>query len=484
MAHADPPGAVQSSTPPRSDATAVEQSRPGVELTLAALATAALAYSLLQTMVSPALPTIQAAFGAPTSEVAWILTGYLLSAAVATPILGRLGDLHGRRRMMIAALLGLAVGSLISALAPSLPIMIFGRVVQGVGAGVFPIAFGIIRDEFPAERVPGAIGLVSALLGLGAGLGVVLSGVIIENLDYHWLFWIPLVMILLALATIWIAVPESPTRVSGSVNWRGAILLSFGLVGILLAVTKTTTWGWGSPKTLGVLAAGAAFLVGWVFAEWRSDDPLVDMRMMARRGVWATNLAAISLGVGMLTAFVLLPQLAQVPIRSGFGFGLTVTEAGLFLLPMATAVLALSLVAGKVEARFGSKAALIAGASFTMAACALLLLRHDAKLPIYVASGLLGVGIGLAFAAMANLIVQSVSPSQTGVATGMNAVARSLGGAFGGQIAATFLTTSAGSDGLPTIAGFNHGFILGLLACAVAIAAAVAIPRRPNGREI
>jgi EmrB/QacA subfamily drug resistance transporter len=452
-------------------------------LTLAVLAVSALAYSLLQSLVSPALPTIQHALGASESGVAWLLTAYLLSAAVATPILGRLGDIKGKRRILIVCLVGLAVGSLIAAIATSLPLMILGRVIQGLGGGVFPLAFGIIRDEFPREKVPGSIGLVSALLGLGGGLGVVLAGVIVENLNYHWLFWIPLIVILVALVATVVAVPESPVRAPASVNWLGAALLSIGLVAVLLAVSETSTWGWGSPKTLGLIAFGLVVLAIWVRVELRSRNPLVDMRMMAVRGVWTTNVVAVLLGVGMLTAFVLIPQFVEAPPQAGFGFGSGVTAAGLFLLPMALVMLGVGAVAGRVEARFGSKFAVMAGSAFTLSAYVLLLVAHDSKLPIYLASALLGVGIGLAFAAMANLIVQAVPPAQTGVATGMNTVARSVGAAFGGQLAATFLAGSVGASGIPQVSGFNQAFLMAIIACLGALFFGALAPGRPR-REL
>jgi EmrB/QacA subfamily drug resistance transporter len=448
---------------------------------LAVLSLAALSFALLQSMVAPALPTIQHDLGASENGVAWLLTGYLLSAAVATPILGRLGDRHGKRRIMLVSLSGLAIGCLLAALATSLPVMIAGRVIQGVGGGVFPLAFGIIRDEFPAERVPGSIGLVSALLGLGGGIGVVLAGVIVEGLDYHWLFWVPLAMVLVALVVSYLAVPESPRRAPGRINWMGAFLMSVGLVAVLLAVSQTTSWGWISAKTLGVGAFGLIFLYLWVLSDLSSTDPLVDMRMMSIRGVWATNLVAVMIGASMLTGFVLIPQFVQVPPAAGFGFGADVTAAGLFLLPMALVMLVVGALAGRVEARFGSRAAVIAGSAFTTASFVIMLAFHDHRLPIYVASAILGIGIGLAFAAMANLIVQAVPHEQTGVATGMNTVARSLGMAFGGQIAATFIAEHSGPSGLPSVAGFDQAFQLAIVAGILALLAALAVPRRRSG---
>ena len=180
----------QSAAPRRSTPT----------VTLAVLSLGAISYSLLQSLVAPALPDIQEATGASASAVSWILTSYLHAASVATPILGRLGDIHGKERVLFWVLVALAVGTLLSAVASSLPLLIAGRVIQGAAGGIFPLAFAILRDEFPRERVAGAIGMMSSLLGIGGGLGVVLAGVIVDNLSYHWLFWIPLVAIVLSAA--------------------------------------------------------------------------------------------------------------------------------------------------------------------------------------------------------------------------------------------------------------------------------------------
>ncbi|MEA2282516.1 MAG: hypothetical protein QOK21_3123 [Solirubrobacteraceae bacterium] len=460
---------------------APERSHPNV--TLATLALAGLAFALLQSLVSPALPTIQHDLGASASGATWILTAYLLSAGVATPILGRLGDIHGKRRIIIVALVGLAAGTFLAAIAQTIGLLIAARVIQGIGGGIFPLAFGIIRDEFPREKVAGSIGLMSALLGLGAGVGIVLAGVIVEHLDYHWLFWLPLIGILVALAGVVRFVPESPYRAPGRVDWLSAALMAVGLSAILLAVSETTTWGWGSAKTLGLLAAGLAVCAVWVLAELHTEHPLVDMRVMAIRGVWTTNLVAALLGAGMFCSFVLVPQFTETPKATGFGYGASVIGAGLFLLPSAVLMLVFGSVAGALERRVGSKPPVVAGAAFALASFVVLLAGHDTKALVYVACGLLGIGVGLAFAAMANLIVGAVSPEQTGVATGMNTVARSLGGAFGGQIAATFIADSVTPRGLPTIEGFDHGFMVAIIALALAVLAALLIPTTSRRRR-
>jgi EmrB/QacA subfamily drug resistance transporter len=450
---------------------------------LAVLSLGGIAYSLLQSLVVPALPQIQQSLHTSESAIGWVLTAFLLSASVATPIVGRLGDMYGKERLLIIVLLLLAFGTLISAIASSLWLMLLGRVIQGIGGGIFPLAFSIIRDELPSERVPGAIGLVSSLLGIGGGAGVVFAGVVTQNLSYHWLFWFPLAAILITAYLTWRHIPESPVKTPAQVNYRAAALMTAGISAVLLGITQTSSWGWGSPKTLGLLALGAVLIAAWIRAELRSREPLVDMRMMAIRGVWTTNAVAFLIGVGMYSSFVLIPELVQEPASTGYGFGASPTAAGLFLLPATIAVTAMGQMAGIFERRIGSRGALIGGAMFAVASYAMLVVDRSHAPEIYVAAGLLGVGIGLSFSAMANLIVQNVRQEQTGVATGMNAVTRTLGGAFGGQLAATLLAGSVGAAGIPSSSGFTLSFLMCLVAVAGALGLAIAVPRRSASED-
>jgi len=456
-------------------------SNPSPRIILAVLSLGGISYALLQSLVVPALPQIQQSLHTTESAVGWVLTAYLLSASVATPIIGRLGDMYGKERLLMIVLLMLAFGTLISAIASSLWLMLAGRVIQGAGGGIFPLAFSIIRDEFPNERVPGSIGLVSSLLGIGGGAGVVFAGIVIEHLSYHWLFWIPLALILLTAYLTWRYIPESPVKTPAHINYRAAALMTAGISGVLLAITETSTWGWGSPKTLILLAIGMVLIAAWVREELRSREPLVDMRMMMIRGVWTTNTVAFLIGVGMYSSFVLLPELVQEPTSTGYGFGASVTVAGLFLLPSTIAIVVVGQMAGLLERRIGSRGALIWGTLFALACYALLVADRGQEADIFVAAGLLGIGIGLSFSAMANLIVQNVRREQTGVATGMNAVTRTLGGAFGGQLAATLLASNLGAGGHPTSSGFTLSFLMCLIALAGALGFALAVPRRSAG---
>jgi len=462
--------------------TSTTSDRTHPNLILAVLSLGGIAYAMLSSSVVPALPTIERALHTNETGITWLLTAYLLSASVGTAILGRLGDMYGKERLLLITLLILAAGTLLAALSSSLALIIAGRFIQGASGGIFPLAFGIVRDEFPRERVAGSIGLLSSILGVGAGAGIVLSGVIVEHLNYHWLFWIPLVATLIAAVATWRFIPESPVRIEGRINWLAAALMTIGISTTLLAISETTTWGWGSPKTVGLILVGLAFSAVWIAVEVRSATPLIDMTMMRIRGVWTTNLAAFLLGGGMYASFLVFPQFAQLPKSTGFGFGASVVVSGLYLLPSTAGMTILGMYAGRISQRFGSRAALLAGTVFTTASFALLTFAHAHPIDLLVAAGLLGVGMGLAFAALGNLIVQAVASEQTGVASGMNTVMRTLGGALGGQLSATFIAAHT-AHGQPTVTGFTETFLVSTGFLLVCLLAGVLVPGRGGGRR-
>jgi EmrB/QacA subfamily drug resistance transporter len=462
-------------------AHASEASRPGVILTVLALGGAA--YALLQSLVVPALPVLQRDLHTTPAGVAWVFTAYLLAASVVTPIAGRLGDMFGKKRTLVVALAGLALGSLLAAVVHTLALMIVARTIQGLGGAIFPLAFGIVRDEFPRPRVAGAIALISGILGIGGGLGIVLAGPILSGLSYHWLFWIPLIVTAIsAVATVFL-IPESPVRAAGNVHWLGAALLSIWLVGALVAVSEAPTWRWGSPKTLGLLAGSAIVAAVWIWAEARAVHPLVDMRMMRLPGVWTTNLAALLLGFGMYSAFILIPQFVQEPRSTGYGLGASVSQAGFYLVPTTIALLIFSPIGGRLSAVVGSKVPLVAGSGVTMLSF-IVLAMAGSSWEIYVAAALMGIGVGFAFAALANLIVEAVRPDQTGVASGMNTIVRTIGGAIGAEIAASLLSANV-HGGLPDKHGYTLTFVMCAVVLAVGVLASIAVPgRRKSGAAV
>jgi EmrB/QacA subfamily drug resistance transporter len=453
-------------------------------LTFAVLAMGGAAYALLQSLVAPALPDIQRELHTSATSATWVLTAYLLSASVVTPIAGRLGDMFGKARTLVIALSVLAFGTLVAALAQDVTVLIVGRVIQGAGGAVFPLAFGIIRDEFPRERVATGIALISAILGIGGGLGIVLAGPIIDALSYHWLFWFPLIPVVASTVLAILFVPESPVKVPGRINWTGAMLLSTWLVCGLLGVSQGAQWGWGDPRVLGLFAAALVGCVLWVRNEWAAPEPLVDMRMMRLRGVWTVNVAAFLIGAGMFSSFVLIPQFVEEPSAAGFGFAATVTQAGLFLVPSTVMMLVVSPLAGRLANRVGSRVPLVLGALACTVSFSFLAAAHDHPWEIYVAATILGIGIGLAFASLANLIVEAVPPGQTGVATGMNTVMRSLGGSVGGQVGASIIAGSVAASGLPTEHAFTLAFAFAAVVCAGSVVSALAVPAPGRRRAV
>lgn len=445
-------------------------------LTLAVLATVVASFSMLQSLVSPALPVIQHDLHTSASTVTWVFTALLLSVSVATPLLGRIGDMYGKERTLLIGLIALVIGCLLAALAPSIGVLIVARVIQGVGGAVFPLSFGIIRDEFPAERVPSMVGVVSAIIGAGGGLGIVLAGPIVQALGWRWLFWIPMVVIALAAVMVRRYVPESPNKVPGRIDWFAATLLSGWLVTLLLPLSAGPSWGWSSLLTIGLFAAAAVLFAAWITVELRSRNPLIDMRMMRLPAVWTTNLVALLFGAAMYAVYAFIPQFMQIPRIAGFGFGSSVTQAGLLMVPMLITMSVFGSLSGPLAPWFGVKSQVVWGSALSLVASLTFAEFHDKPWQVALSTALFGVGLGLAYASMTSLIVQSVPREQTGAATGMNANIRTIGGSIGTALASSIITGHLQPTGLPAEAGYTDTFLLLSTFTAAAVLLALMIP--------
>ncbi|MEU8238446.1 MFS transporter [Actinoplanes missouriensis] len=448
----------------------------GGNLLVLYLALGGLAFAVLQSLVSPALSTIGHELNASTSDVSWVVTAYLLSASVLTPILGRLGDIAGKRKVLIGVLATLAAGTVVAALAPNLAMLIVGRILQGAAGAILPLSIGMVRDELPREKVATTVGLISAIFGVGAGVGIVAAGPIVEHLSWHWLFWLPLVLVVIALAGAIFGMKESPVRTPGKLDVLGATILSVSLVALLLAISKGQAWGWGEPKTIGLLALGAVGLIVFVLVELRVKEPLIDMKLMKIRGVWATDLVALILGFAMFGTFLLVPTLLQLPEATGYGFGKSVSQAGLFLLPTVVMMVFFGPVAGILNRKYGPKLPMFLGAIFVVVAFTIPALGHGAIWQVLASGILTGAGIGFAFAAMSNAIIESVPAAQTGEATSVNTIARTIGSSIGTAVVAAVITSNTTPQGLPTDAAFTNGFWVCAGVAVLAVVAALALP--------
>jgi len=446
------------------------------ELTFVLLASATAAFSMLQSLLSPVLATLEQDLHTTRAAVSWVLIAWLLSAAVATPILGKVGDMIGKSRTLSIALGATIIGSLVAAVAPDIGWVIVGRVIQGLGGAVFPLAFGIIRDEFPDERVPSAVGVISAIIAVGGGIGTTLAGPIVDFLGWRFLFWLPMAVFILIAVIAHFTIPESPHRSGGRINWLAAFLLAGWLVALLLPISQGTQWGWASPTVIGLVALAVLLFALWLVVEFRTTNPFIDMQVMRLTAVWTTNLVAFLLGASMFATYAFLPQLLQIPASTGYGLGASVSQAGLYMLPMLIGMAITGMMSGPLSRSMGFRAQLAWGSGLIALACLGISTIHASLWPIAAWGGVFGIGLGLAYAALTSVIVQSVPAEQTGVATGMNANIRTIGGAIGTAVMTAIVTADRGTDGLPAEHGFTLGFFVFAAIAAIAVIVSLRIP--------
>jgi MFS family permease len=442
-------------------------------ITFAVLSISVSSFVLLQSLTIPVLARIQAEMGTDQTTVTWVLTAYLLSASICTPLLGRIGDVVGKRKMLVVTLVALSVGSLAAALAPSVGWLIAARVLQGAGGGVLPLSFGIIRDEF-RERMNGALSVLMSFTAVGFGVGIVIAGPIVDSLGYAWLFLLPMIATAVAASAALLFVPDSPVRTPARLPVTPAVLLAAWLVALLLALSEGNQWGWTSPRILGLFVTAALLLAAWVLVEQRVPVPMIDMDMMRLRGVWTTNVVAGCVGFGMFASFGFLPQLLQTPRAAGYGFGASITESGQLLLPSAVASFLVGFMTARLVAGFGARRVIMTGLVVTGASFVAVGLWHDQTWQLYLATTVQGIGSGLVFSSLAGVVVTSVPAHQTGVASGMNANIRTIGGSIGAAGMAGIVTARIGPAGYPVESGYTIGFcVLGIVMALAAFAAAL-----------
>ena len=457
-----------------ADVRSAESQHPNRVLAVLMLACAS--FALAQTLVVPAVPGIAAHVGTSTATASWVLTGFLLSASVATPIVGKLGDLHGKGRVLAIVLLIFSLAGVVNAFADSIGVLIAGRLAQGVAGGVFPLAYGIIRDTFPRARVPGALGLVSAVFGIGGGIGLPLSGLILDHLNISWIFWLN-VLALPAAAAAYRVIPASPPVPKSRIDWVGAVLLSAALTFVLLGVTQAGGWGWGSPRTVGLIGLGLLVFALWMWVETRVTAPLIHMGVLRRPAVAATNLVGLMVGFAMFGSFLAIPQFAQAAGRAGYGFGFTVTAAGFLLVPVAAAELLAGTYAGRLEARFGSRTVLGAGALLLTATFTTMAFAHEHPWQFVAAGVLFGNGLTLCLASMANVMVNSVAQSEVGIATGINTVTRTVGVRSARRSLPRCCTHVLPGTEVPSEGAYTAVFACSAAASVLAFAATLLVPR-------
>lgn len=470
----------QHPTARRPVASGPRQSTPGRAVAVIGVLMAGIfAYQMLEQMLAPALPLIQQQLGTSTAAIAWVLTGVLLSGAVATPLIGRLADIRDKRHVLLATLAVVALGTLISAVAPSLVVLVVGQLLQGAGLGIVPLAIGIIRDTQPPGRAKSGNGLIIGTAGPAFIVGTLIAGPIVAHLFYTWLFWIPLIVLVLALAVAWWFVPSCPPETcAGRIDLAGATLLGVALAVLLAGLTLAPDSGWASAGFLVPLAVALVLLAAFVVVELRVPEPLVDLHLLAGRTVLLVCLISFAIGFASFAVLLILPKIVELPAATGYGLGSTVTFAGLLFVPLGAAAAVLGPLTGRLERLMGSRAVMVLAMAAVAASCLVLFAGRE-PWALAVASLLTGIGQGLGLTAVMNIVVASVPAQRVGAVSGIAFVLKSVGGTFGAQLGASILAADViPGTTAPTWGALGAAFWLSAAVGIVATLLSFGLPRR------
>jgi MFS family permease len=444
-----------------------------------ALVLATLVTSIISSLGAPLIPTVARHYHESLSSAQWSLTVTLLVGAASSPVLGRLGDGPRRRLTMVGGLAVSTAGAVVAALAGSLEVLVVGRGLQGFGLGLVPLAMATARDELPRAKVPPMIALLSVSAAAGVGAGYPLSGLIAEWWGLAGAFWFGAIVCGLALLAVAAFVPSSVGRgTANRLDWLGAGLLAAALVTALIGVAEGTDWGWGSPAIIGLLVAGVVLSAVWAGQQLRVENPLVQLRLLRHPSVLTGDACAVVLGVAMYMTLSGVTEFVQTPRSEGFGFSASAVVAGLVLIPLSVLMLSGSRILPTLVGRLGTRAVLTLGCLVVTLACAFFAVFHDALWQAFVMMAVLGAGLGITFAALPGLIVQSVPARETGSAMGFYQVARYVGFSMGSALTATILAAHVAGNGEPTVTGYTTVLWIATGVCAAAGAMAWFLPTR------
>ena len=455
-------------------------------LTVAALCFGGLMAALTQTMVIPIQGELPRLLDSTASNTAWVVTITLLCAAITMPISGRLADLFGKQRVLVVSTVILIVGSVVSALSSTLAPMLVGRGLQGLAMGFIPVGIALLREVVPAHLASTAVAAMSATLGVGGAIGLPLSAWIVQVGNWHALFWVSAVVATLVLVAVLTVVPHVHDATPGHFDLPGAVGVAVGLTVVLVGISKGSTWGWGSGRTLGFLVVGILVLLAWGAFELRTSEPLVDLRSTARLPVLLTNLAAVAIGMGMMAQAIVMPQLLQLPGTLDYGLGQTILQTGLWMAPGGLMMLLFAPVSSRLMDTIGPKVTLMIGATVLGLGYLVAFALMSAPWQLMIATIVISIGVGIGYAAMPTLVLDATPAREAGSAVGVNTLMRSLGTTIASALMGTLLTSSTTSLGpvdVPTEGAFQLCFIIGAVAAFVGVAITAAIPRGPKARR-
>ncbi|WP_200954544.1 MULTISPECIES: MFS transporter [unclassified Nocardioides] len=455
---------------------------PGAPLlTVVVLCFGGLVAALTQTMVIPIQGELGQLLGTTEANASWVVTVTLVAGAIAMPIAGRLGDLFGKQRVLAISAGLLVLGSLVCALSSTLVPMLAGRLLQGLAMGFIPVGIALMREVTPPRLTATGIAAMSATLGVGGAIGLPLSAWIVQDFSWHALFWVSTVLAAVVALAVVVLVPHVRDAVPGRFDAVGAIGLAVGLVALLVAVSKGNEWGWAHGRTIGLAIAGVVVLLAWGSYELRVSDPLCDLRVSARRPVLLTNVAAVAIGFGMMAQAIVVPRLLLTPVETGYGLGQTLLATGLWLAPGGLVMMAFSPVSGRLIGLLGARITLMIGGTVLGLGYLFAVFLTDAPWQLMVANGITSAGVGIGYAAMPTLILESVPLAEAGSAVGINGLMRSIGTSVSAAVMVAILTATTvdlGGHALPSAEAFRICFIVGAVAAFLGVFLAALVPRR------
>ena len=440
----------------------------------------ALVVSMAQTLLIPVLSTLPADLHTSAGNVEWLLTSTLLVAAVAVPVMGRLGDMFGKRRILLVALGTLFAGSLVTALTSNVTLLIIGRGIQGLSAAAIPLGISLLSSLMPREKAGSAIAVVSAMLGVGGALGLPLAGLLVEHFDFHILFWITCIGGLIAFVGVLISVPEAPSRSGGRVDFVGTALLAAALVALLLPLAEGSNWGWGSPAVVILLVAAVVLLGVLGRYELRTRDPLIDLVSLRRRPLVLTNLASMLFGFALFASLLGTASYVQAPEATGYGFGSSLVVGGLAMLPSGLCMLIFAPISARLVASRGAGQVLALGAVIVALGWLMRITVTGTLWEVIVGATVVGIGTGIGYAAMPALINAHTPRAEIGAANGLNTLFRSVGSSLASAVGGSILisqTIMLGGYALPSLTAYRILFALCAGAAVLAAVAAFVIPQ-------
>lgn len=452
-------------------------------LVVLVLGFSSLCAAMMQSLVIPIQADLPRLLNTSASNTSWVLTATLLGGAIAMPIAGRLADIYGKKPVLINCAVALLTGSLLCALSDIFSLILAGRVMQGMAMGYIPVAISMVREVTPLRMTNTALSAVSAALGVGGALGLPIAALIVQSMNWRALFWLSAVLAVVMLTLSAVVLPHNRRLHPAKLDIVGGIGLAFGLVSVLVGVTKGNDWGWLSPAVLAMIIGGTLILLAWGYYELRHDEPIVDLRTTIKLPVLLTNLAALMAGFGMMAQSVVVPQLMQLPAETGIGMELTILETGMWMAPAGLMMLVMSPVSSILLTRLGGRKTLAIGSAVLAVGYLVAVYMTDAPWKLMIATCVACAGVGIAYAAMPALILDNVPQDEASSSVGVNALMRSVGTTISGAVMAIVLTsqTTTTSTGLvtPRYEAFQLCFLIAAAAAIIAVLFTLLVPKKP-----